>query len=292
MKEFKGLSMIVPCFNEVESIEKTIEDLYVSINSSEIDFEIIVVDDASTDGSYDKLKELNFKKLVLVKNDSNRGYGASLKTGIRHSRFEWVGTCDADGTYPVDKIPELLQEMNNHNMVVGSRTGKNVKIPLMRRPAKWFLNKLANYLTEVKIPDINSGLRVFRKEDCLKFVKILPNNFSFSTTITLSMLTNNMSVKYVPIDYKKRTGKSKIKPIRDTLSFILLIIRTVLYFNPLKVFLPLSALVFLSSVFVFIYSFIMLPKILDSTVLLLFLTSVQILAIGMLADIIEKRSGK
>jgi len=292
MNDLKGLSMVIPCFNEEESIAGTIRELDTSLKRSGKEYEIIVVDDGSTDGSADIVSELDIKSLVLFKNENNLGYGASLKVGIKNSRFEWVGTCDADGTYPVDIIPELLKEMDGHNMVVGSRTGKNVKIPLMRRPAKWILNKLANYLTEVKIPDINSGLRIFRKQDCLKFIKILPNNFSFSTTITLSMLTNAMSVKFIPIDYNKRTGKSKIKPVRDTLNFIMLIIRTVLYFNPLKVFLPISVLIFLSAVLVFVYSLLMLPKILDATVLALFLTSVQVLAIGMLADIIEKRSGK
>ncbi len=292
MNDLKGLSMIIPCFNEVESIAGTIRDLDASLKRSGKEYEIIIVDDGSTDGSADIVSGLDIKSLVLVKNGNNLGYGASLKVGIKNSRFEWAGTCDADGTYPVDMIPELLKEMDGHNMVVGSRTGKKVKIPLMRRPAKWILNRLANYLTEVKIPDINSGLRIFRKQDCLKFIKILPNNFSFSTTITLSMLTNAMSVKFIPIDYNKRTGKSKIKPVRDTLSFIMLIIRTVLYFNPLKVFLPISVLIFFSAVLVFVYSVLMLPKILDATVLALFLTSVQVLAIGMLADIIEKRSGK
>ena len=292
MNDPKGLSMIIPCYNEAGSIAGTLKDLDRYLSRSGIKYEIIVVDDGSTDGSGEKAQALGIKNLVLHRNDTNLGYGASLKAGIRLSKFGWAGTCDADGTYPVEDIPALLGEIPHYSMVVGSRTGKNVNIPLMRRPAKWLLNKLANYLTGVKIPDINSGLRIFRKEECIRFFKILPNNFSFSTTITLSMLTNDMAVKFIPINYKKRSGRSKIRPVRDTLGFLLLIIRTVLYFNPLKVFLPLSIIIFLSSAAVFIYSLMFLPRILDATVLALFLAAIQILAIGMLADVIDKRSGR
>jgi hypothetical protein len=125
-------------------------------------------------------------------------------------------------------------------MVVGARTGKNVSIPLIRRPAKWALNKLANFLTNYKIPDLNSGLRLFKKNSLLKFLHILPDGFSFTTTITIAMITNNLNVKYISIDYDKRIGKSKIRPIYDTLNFISLITRMVIYFKPLRVLMPIG----------------------------------------------------
>ena len=151
---------------------------------------------------------------------------------------------DSDGTYPNDRIPELAAMMTDWDMVVGARTGDEVRVPLVRRPAKWALNMLANVLVETRIPDLNSGLRVFRREVVLRFLPILPNGFSFTTTITLAMLSEGYRVTFVPIDYYARQGRSKIRPVYDTLNFLQLIVRTVLYFNPLRVFLPLSLFFF------------------------------------------------
>jgi len=161
---------------------------------------------------------------------------------------------------------------------------------MSRRPAKWMLNKLANYLTGTKIPDLNSGLRVMKKDIVMNYVHLLPDGFSFTTTITLAMLTNNYRVEFVPIEYKIRSGKSKIRPIRDTMNFIQLIIRTVLYFDPLKIFLPISAFFFISSIAVLALSYLFTPKIMDITTVILFISGVQILAIGMIADLIDKRN--
>jgi len=285
-----GLSVVIPVYNEARCIRETILIITKTLEKSEIkDFEIIAVNDGSTDDTTQILNEctLTFRHL---EHQHNKGYGASLKTGIKAAQYDIIATTDADGTYPNIDIPKLYAHMKDNDMVVGSRTGKVVHIPWVRKPAKWFINKLANYLTSTKIPDINSGLRLFRKDDCLKFFKILPSGFSFSTTITLAMLTNHMTVKYIPIDYMKRTGKSKIKPIRDTANFIALIVRTILYFNPLKVFVPVSIFLLLASLGIFVYSYLALPKILDATVTTLFIASIQLLAIGMLADLLEKRS--
>jgi hypothetical protein len=147
---------------------------------------------------------------------------------------------DSDGTYPVDALPRLLGYIDEHDMVVGARTGEHVRVPFFRRPAKWFLKKLADYLIGFNIPDLNSGLRVFRRELAERFFDIFPDGFSFTTTITLAALTNGYRVKFLPINYYKRTGQSSIKPARDFLGFMLLIIRLVVYFKPLRVFLPIS----------------------------------------------------
>ena len=175
-------------------------------------------------------------------------------------------------------------------MVVGARTGRNVQIPMIRRPAKWVLNRLAEHLAETRIPDLNSGLRLFRRAEALAMFNILPSGFSFTTTITLAMLTTDRQVRYIPIDYLKRTGRSKIRPIQDTLNFLQLILRTVLYFNPLRVFLPVALFFLFASLAVLIYSALALEKILDTTVVILFVAFVQMLSIGMLADIIDKRN--
>jgi hypothetical protein len=176
-------------------------------------------------------------------------------------------------------------------MVVGQRSFK--KLPTLTKPAKWFLSKLANFLAGEKIPDINSGLRIFKKETAKKFFPIICDGFSFTTTITLAMYTNDYMVKYIPIEYNKREGKSKIKPIRDTLNFIQLIVRTVMYFNPLKIFLPLSLILLITSITLFV-----LPRVgvietsHNDTISILFVGAVQVFATGLIADLIDKRVSK
>jgi len=219
----------------------------------------------------------------------NRGYGASLKTGMCHTQSEIVAITDADGTYPNERIPELVSHMKDYDMVVGARTSVGAKLPWARRPAKWVINRLANYLTGVEILDLNSGLRVMKRAIVDKFARLLPDQFSYTATLTLAMLTNGYQVKYVPVNYHGRIGKSKIRPIRDTANFVQLIVRTVMYFNPLKVFVPLSLVLFLLSLLVFLYSYFLTPRVMDITTLILFVSAVQVFAIGMVADLINKR---
>ena len=282
----KTYSIVIPVYNEKKGIQKTIEEIR-NFATKDV-YEIIVVDDGSTDDTYLSIPAGEVK---LIRHPENRGYGASLKTGISNARSECIVITDADGTYPNERIPELVAmfEKGNFDMVVGARVGKNVKIPLIRRPAKWFISKLANYLTNTKIPDINSGLRVMKKDVVKKYLNILPDGFSFTSTITLAMLTNGYKVKYVPIDYFERKGKSKIRPIYDTLNFIQLIIRTVLYFNPLKVFVPLSLSLVLLAFLVLLGSWVLTGKAMDVTFGVVLMTSVMVLVIGMLADLIDKR---
>ena len=208
---------------------------------------------------------------------------------LEYGKYENILLDDADGTYPAEDIPKLLEFVDDYDMVVGARVGKSVKVPVIRKPAKWILLKLANYLSESKIVDLNSGLRVLKKSFFTKFMKLLPNGFSLTTTITLALLTNGRLVKYVPINYHARIGKSKIRPIRDTLNFLQLIIRAALLFNPLKVFLPISIAMFLLALFVFFYSLFFLPYSLDITAVVLLVGGIQMLAIGMIADLINKR---
>ena len=230
----KLVSVNIVVYNGARFIADAIQSI---INQTYTDFELIIVDDGSTDKTIEKVSSTNAK---LIEHQQNRGYGAALKTGIKASIYDQIAIIDADGTYPVNYIVELINNKKDYDMVVGARTGKNVSIPLIRRPAKWALNKLANFLTNYKIPDLNSGLRLFKKNSLLKFLHILPDGFSFTTTITIAMITNNLNVKYISIDYDKRIGKSKIRPIYDTLNFISLITRMVLYFKPLRVLMPIG----------------------------------------------------
>ncbi len=280
-----AVSVVIPAYNE----EDGITDVVRQIQALPLPVELIVVDDGSGDGTAARAEAAGAR---VIRHPHNRGYGAALKTGILASRGSAVVITDADGTYPNERIPELVALLERHDMVVGARTGTNVAIPLTRRPAKWVLNKLANYLSESHIPDLNSGLRAFRRQSVLDFFGILPSGFSFTTTITLAMHVNDHSVAYVPVDYHARRGRSKIRPIQDTANFLALIVRTVLYFRPLKVFLPLSGFLFLAAVGIFFYSLLFTDKVMDASVTITLMTSFQVAAIGLLADLIDKRCNR
>ena len=281
--EDPGVSVVIPAYNEEEGIAEVVRQ----VRSLTRAVELIVVDDGSEDATAARASEAGARVIRLP---YNRGYGAALKTGILASRGSAVVITDADGTYPNERIPELVSLLEENEMVVGARTGARVAIPWVRRPAKWFLNRLANYLSEARIPDLNSGLRAFRREAVLRFFGILPSGFSFTTTITLAMHVNDLRVAYVPIDYHARQGRSKIRPIQDTLNFLALILRTILYFRPLKIFLPASGLLFLAAVGIFLYSALRTEKIMDASVTITLMTSFQMAAIGLLADLIDKCS--
>jgi len=280
-------TIIVPAYNEGKSIGPTLDHLQEIMADSGLSYQLLVVDDGSTDRTVEVVQS---KGVEVVRHPANRGYGAALKAGIRHARHEIIVITDADGTYPNEVIPRLIELMDDYDMVVGARTGEEVHVPLLRRPAKWFINTLANYFAHTRIPDINSGLRAFRKEFALRFYPILPDGFSFTTTITLAMLANGYLVGYVPINYQRRVGRSKIRPLHDTLNFALLIVRTTIYYAPLRVFLPLSGFLLLAGIVVGLYSFFALGRLMDVTTVVLVLAALQIAAAGLLADMVDKRT--
>ena len=253
-----------------------------------------MVNDGSSDRTADVLARLEpaFDSLTVLNHRANRGYGAALTTGIRAAAHSIIVITDAAGTYPEDRIVDLLARIDaGAEMAVGARRGEDVHIPLIRRPAKNFLRILASFLAGTRIPDLNSGLRAFRRELVLKYRPILPQGFSFTTTITLASLTNHHRVDYVDINYAHREGSSKIKPIRDTLGFLSLIVRTVLYFNPLKVFYPVAVAIGLGFFASLYYDlFLAEPRDLGDKTVLLFVAFLQILSVGLLADLIEKKS--
>ena len=296
MKE-KGLTIIIPAYNEKNSIILTIEQVLKIMDKSKIIYELIVVNDGSTDGTRELVEKYisdsKTKKLSLCNHSPNKGYGASLKTGIRNARYPNICITDADQTYPNEEIPVMFSRYldNSLDMIVGQRDFK--KLPALTKPAKWFINKLANFLLDYKIPDINSGLRLFKRDIAIRYFPIICDGFSFTTTITLAMISNHFIVEYYKIEYFEREGKSKIKPVRDTLNFIQLIIRTILYFNPLKIFIPISLFIFLISIGLYIMGtcHILFNELPVDSITILCLAGVQIFATGLLADMIDKRLG-
>jgi glycosyltransferase involved in cell wall biosynthesis len=282
--EAAAVSAVVPAYNEESGIGQVLDGLREALERSEWPFEILVVDDGSRDRTAEVARG---RGVTVLAHAANRGYGAALKSGIRAARHAFVLIIDADGTYPSDAVPRLLAAAEENDMVVGARTGRRVHVPFARRPAKWFLRRLAEYLSEAEIPDLNSGLRVFRRDAARRFLQIHPSGFSFTTSITLALLCNDARVAYVPIDYEKRRGRSKIRPLRDTLNFIVLILRSILYFNPLKIFVPGSLLILAGFAASLAYDVGVLRDLTEKTLILLF-AGVQLLAVGILADMISK----
>ena len=285
------VSVIVPCYNEEGAIQHTLAELRNALASIPR-YEIIVVNDGSKDRSRAILEQAEREDpdLLVIHHPRNLGYGAALKTGIRKASADLIAITDADGTYPNDRLPELIEACKDADMIVGARTETYTKVSPIRAIPKAFLRRYASWLANIEIPDLNSGMRVFRKKVAERFLSILPDTFSFTTTITLAMLTNRYDVRYTPIGYSPRVGHSKIKPIRDTLRFLQLIIRTGMYFAPLRVLSPVIVILTLAFIANISYDVFVLKNLTESSlILLMFAMNTTIFAL--LADMIDKRSG-
>ena len=234
-----GITVVVPAYNEENGIARQVAALEEALRPCGWEYEIVVVDDGSTDSTADRAETLGVQVLRL---GANRGYGAALKAGIAAAKFDWVVIIDADGTYPSAEIPRMLERLPWSDMVVGARIGWSVADPPVRRPAKWLLRKFASYLAGSEIPDLNSGMRVIRKSLVEQFSHLLPSGFSFTTTITLALISGGYSVSYVPIDYYKRIGRSKIRPLH-AVRFAAMILRTMMLFQPMRIIGPVATLV-------------------------------------------------
>ena len=273
-----AVSVVIPAFNEGDHVAAQIRAVQAVMAQTSWRFEIILVDDGSND---DTAARADATGVRVLRRRTNRGYGAALKLGIEASRYDWILITDADGTYPTEAIPDLLAAASGNSMVVGARTGVTVRVPLARRPAKWFLRWLASYLAGQRLPDINSGLRLMRKDLVARYAHLLPDGFSFTTTITLAAACNGHPVEYFPINYHARLGESKIRP-RHAYDFTLLILRTIVFFNPLKVFIPLGGALAVLGLAKFAYD-ITRDNLSESAVLAL-LGALIIWCVGLLAD--------
>lgn len=285
MKTYEAVSVIIPAFNEEQGVGPVVKRVRQTLSHAKVRHEILVVDDGSRDQTALKARQAGAKVISM---GENRGYGASIKAGMRQAQNNLIAILDADGTYPVEELPVLIQLSQTADMAVGARIKPGVAIPSLRRFPKWVLGKWANYLADRKIPDLNSGLRVFRKNIAARYEGLFPNGFSFTTTITLALECHGYIVKYLPISYEARVGKSKIRPIQDTINFFSLVLRVVMYFKPLKIFIPLSAIMLLSGLASGISTRLQ-GQALNTTTLFLLVAGVQIAALGLLADLLVKR---
>lgn len=282
MEKRRDLSIIIPAYNEEGAIRQTIEEIGSALGGSPVDYEVVVVDD----GSSDRTREIAGRSGArVISNTQNRGYGASLKRGILGTDSEYVAIIDADGTYPASALPAIIETARSADMVVGARDTSMTNVPFLRRPAKYIVNALANFLARRKIPDLNSGLRVFRRSSLVPFLPLLPNGFSFTTTITLCMIGSELTVEYIPIEYRKRVGKSSMRA-REFFNFLLLVLRSVVLFSPLRVFLPLGAVLFAFGSGKFIYD-VFIGNLSESAVLGI-LAAIMIWAFGLIADMVAR----
>ena len=281
----KGLvSIVLPTYNEEAAIGQVINDVKKTMSQTSYDYEIIVIDDASTDKT---VEVAEFHEVKVIKRSINRGSGASRKTGIRSANGEIIVMLDADCSYEASDIPKLLEHFPEYDQVNGARTSEEGSLKILRAPAKWLIKKLACYLTDTKIPDLNTGFKAFKKDIMMRYLWVIPDGFSCVTTMTLAFISEGYNVKYVPTKYHKRVGKSKFHPVLDTYSYILTIVRMVMYFNPLKIFLPVSLFMFVAASLKTIHD-LFINVIPDTTFMnvVLLISSVIIAVLGLLADLI------
>ena len=276
------LSVVIPAFNEEGAVRSGVEHVLKVLKDNNISGEVVVVNDGSTDNT---LAEAQASGARIITYPDNVGYGFALKTGIAGTDSDYVAILDADGTYPAEKLPEMLQMAVAADMVVGNRGAAMMNVPFVRRPAKWILNSLANFLAGRKIDDLNSGLRVFKRASLERFVPLLPDGFSFTTTITLCMLAAQMKVVYTPITYGARVGHSKIRA-KHFFNFILLVVRITVFFQPLRVFLPLGAVFFALGALKALYDVFQLN--LSQSAMFAMLTAIMLWSLGLLADMISR----
>lgn len=272
------VSIVIPAYNEEAAISEVVKGVLERLSS--IAHEVIVVNDCSADHTAQLAAQAGAR---VLNHPVNKGYGAALKTGIRNARYEWIIMFDADGQHDPDDVLRLIETVQQGlDMVVGARDKHSFQYA-SRMPGKWLLHKIAKFLVGEQPQDINSGLRIFKRDDCMQFFPILPTKFSFTTTLTLAMLKDGYRVAHIPIQTRARqTGPSTVK-LRDGFRTIMLIIRIATLFNPLKVFIPMSVLLFMAGLVYGTAWTVMYTNIPDGATLLM-LSGVIIFFFGILSD--------
>lgn len=232
-----SVTVVVPAYNEAGSIGDVVRRIDRVMSETGTQAEILVIVDGATDATAAEAAAAGAR---VIEHPQNMGYGRSLKTGIAAATHDRIAITDADGTYPVERLPELLRLAERFHMVVGARTGRFYQGGLIKRTGRILFRWLSEFAAGQRIPDINSGLRVFRRQDMLPFFPVISAGFSFTTTCTLVYLLNDLFVHYVPIEYGRRQGKSKVRHLRDSLRALQIIVEAILRCNPIKMFLLLA----------------------------------------------------
>ncbi|RJK95355.1 glycosyltransferase family 2 protein [Vallicoccus soli] len=288
------VTVVLPCYNEQDHVVAELERITGALDASGLTYELLAIDDASTDKTLVLLEEaqVRFPRMQVVAFRRNGGSGTARRIGTQRARGDVVVWTDADMTYPNERIPELVQVLREdptYDQVVGARLTEEGTHKVLRVPAKWVVRKIAERLTNTRIPDLNSGLRAFRREVALPYLRLLPPGFSCVTTITLSFLSNQHDIKYVPIAYAKRSGTSKFHFVKDAYRYVLQVLRMVMYFNPLKVLMPVAlGLLGLGLVKGVVWDFPRHPFYFPVNTVLLVLCGLIIGSMALLADLIVR----
>lgn len=265
------VSVVIPALNEGPAIGAVLD----AVRALPIDVEIIVTDDGSTDDTGAVAAAHGAR---VVRHAANLGYGRSIKDAVKAASTDIVVLTDADGTYPIDRIPDLLAEFDKgFDMVVGARQGAVYRGTLFKSTLRWFLRKVVEFASGKSVPDVNSGLRVFRKSAVEQYFPDICDGFSFTTTITLVCNLTHRTISYVPIAYDKRVGRSKVRLVRDTLRTLQYITECIVRYNPLKLFVVLGAVAFVAGAASYPWAGVFGP-------LLGFCTALVVFALGCLAE--------
>ena len=277
--QVESLTVVVPAKNESESIEGLLSELRAALSAiAGLDYEVLVIDDGSSDDTGTLAQQLGAR---VHRHPESLGNGAAVKRGIREARGDWILLLDGDGQHPPSAIPSLLKRAEQHDMVVGSRNGSGGSIH--RNFANRIYNTLASYVTNRRIPDLTSGFRVMRASVAKSYAYLLPNTFSYPTTITLAMLRGGYSVGFEPFQVRERSGKSHIRVLRDGSRFIIIILRIATFFAPLRVFGPLSLAFAAAGVGWYFYTFLTASRLTNMAVLLLTQATV-IFVLGLVSE--------
>ena len=287
------VSVILPCYNEAAHVLAEIDRICQALDECGYPYEVIAVDDASTDTTLELLRkaEVMHPAVRVMAFRRNGGAGTVRRLGTQAARGDVVVWTDADLTYPNERIPELVAMLDDDpsiDQVVGARTSEEGTYKLLRVPAKWLIRKIAEWLTNQRIPDLNSGLRAFRREVAQPYLRLLPPGFSCVTTITLAFLSNQHDVAYLSIDYAKRSGHSKFRFVTDAYRYVLQVLRMVMYFNPLKALMPLALWLVGIGLVKAVVDVAMHPVRLATNTILIFLSGLIIGSMALLADLIVR----
>ena len=290
------VTVVLPCYNEQDHVLLEIARITEALDASEFSYELLVIDDASTDNTLEVLQKAQdgYPRMRLEPFQRNGGTGTARRIGTQIAHGEIVVWTDADMSYPNERIPEMVRYLKENpriDQVVGARTSEEGSHKILRVPAKWAIRKIAERLINQRIPDLNSGMRAMRRQVALPYLRLLPAGFSCVTTITMAFLANQHDIYYMPIEYSKRAGKSKFKFIKDAYRYILQVLRMVMYFNPIKVLLPPALWLIGIGLVKGIYDLAAHPFKIAQNTILLFLSGLIIASLALLADLIVRSRG-
>ena len=282
-EEQLDVTILLPCYNEGEALSSVINDIRAAMEDSNYTYEILVVDDNSKDRSAEIAAELGCR---VIRHSINKGSGGSRKTGILAAKGKIIAMLDADGTYTASDIPKMLALFPQYDQVNGARTSEEGTLPFLRYPAKWIIRMIASILAGRLIPDLNTGLKAFKRDIMLQYLWSIPNGFSCVSSMTLAFMCNGYSVAYIPTAYHRRIGASKFHPVGDTYRYVLTVFRLITYFNPLKIFFPAAVFLIIFGVAKSLYDFFFVIRRLQLSDIIILISGVVIGFQGLLADLI------